>query len=233
MIIDIVTIFPAFFADFKDYGVIREAFSKEIIRLNAHDLRDFSKDRHRKVDDKPYGGGFGMVMSVQPFFDAVKHIKKTNESTVDKKEQKVILFTPRGQKLNQNLVKELSQLQNIIMLCGRYEGIDERVSELVADQEISIGDYILTGGELPAMILIDAIARLLPGVIHSTRSLEIESFEKNLLEYPQYTRPPDFKGKKVPEILLNGNHSEIEKWRKKRSEEITRQRRPDLFDKSF
>lgn len=233
MIIDVVTIFPAFFNDFKEYGVIKEAFNKDIIELNPYDLRDFSKDRHRKVDDKPYGGGYGMVMAVQPFFDAVKHIKKTNEDKVEKERQKVILFTPRGEKLNQNLVKKLSSLQNIIMLCGRYEGIDERVCELVVDMEISIGDYILTGGELPAMVLIDAIARLQPGVIHSNRSLEIESFENNLLEYPQYTRPPDFKGKKVPEVLLTGNHIEIEKWRQKKSEEITRHRRPDLFDKSF
>ena len=233
MIIDVITIFPALFTDFKEYGVVKEAFNKGIIRLNTHDLRDFSKDRHRKVDDKPYGGGFGMIMTPQPFFDAVQHIKKTNSDITGRKEQKTILFTPKGQKLKQNLVKELSRLQNIIMLCGRYEGIDERVSELVADLEISIGDYVLTGGELPAMILIDAIARLLPGVIHSAESLEIESFEKNLLEYPQYTRPPEFKGKKVPEILLNGNHAEIEKWRRLKSKEITRHRRPDLFDKSL
>lgn len=232
MIVDVVTIFPQLIKDFADYGVIKEAFSKEIIRLNIHDLRDFSKDRHRKVDDKPYGGGFGMVMMVQPFFDAVRFIKKENRGVKSEK-QKIILFTPRGKVLDQKMIKELSGMENIIMLCGRYEGVDERVSELVVDLEISAGDYILTGGEIPAMILIDGIARLMPGVINSIESLDVESFEKNLLEYPQYTRPSVFRDRKVPEILLSGNHAEIEKWRKEKSEKITRERRPDLFDKSF
>ena len=232
MIVDVVTIFPQLIKNFADYGVIKEAFSKEIIRLNIHNLRDFSKDRHRKVDDKPYGGGFGMVMMVQPFFDAVRFIKKENKGLKSEK-QKTILFTPRGKVLNQKMIKELSGMENIIMLCGRYEGVDERVSELVVDLEISAGDYVLTGGEIPAMILIDGIARLLPGVINSIESLDVESFEKNLLEYPQYTRPSVFRNRKVPEILLSGNHAEIEKWRKEKSEKITRERRPDLFDKSF
>jgi tRNA (guanine37-N1)-methyltransferase len=232
MIIDVVTIFPQLIKNFADYGVIKEAFSKEIIRLNIHNLRDFSKDRHRKVDDKPYGGGFGMVMMVQPFFDAVRFIKKENKGLKSEK-QKTILFTPRGKVLNQKMIKELSGMENIIMLCGRYEGVDERVSELVVDLEISAGDYVLTGGEIPAMILIDGIARLLPGVINSIESLDVESFEKNLLEYPQYTRPSVFRNRRVPEILLSGNHAEIEKWRKEKSEKITRERRPDLFDKSF
>ena len=232
MIVDVVTIFPQLIKNFADYGVIKEAFSKEIIRLNIHNLRDFSKDRHRKVDDKPYGGGFGMVMMVQPFFDAVRFIKKENKGLKSEK-QKTILFTPRGKVLNQKMIKELSDMENIIMLCGRYEGVDERVSELVVDLEISAGDYVLTGGEIPAMILIDGIARLLPGVINSIESLDVESFEKNLLEYPQYTRPSVFRNRRVPEILLSGNHAEIEKWRKEKSEKITRERRPDLFDKSF
>jgi tRNA (guanine37-N1)-methyltransferase len=232
MIVDVVTIFPQLIKNFADYGVIKEAFSKEIIRLNIHNLRDFSKDRHRKVDDKPYGGGFGMVMMVQPFFDAVRFIKKENKGLKSEK-QKTILFTPRGKVLNQKMIKELSGMENIIMLCGRYEGVDERVSELVVDLEISAGDYVLTGGEIPAMILIDGIARLLPGVINSIESLDVESFEKNLLEYPQYTRPSVFRNRRVPEILLSGNHAEIEKWRKEKSEKITRERRPDLFDKSF
>ncbi|HHT79063.1 MAG TPA: tRNA (guanosine(37)-N1)-methyltransferase TrmD [Actinobacteria bacterium] len=232
MIVDVVTIFPQLIKNFADYGVIKEAFSKEIIRLNIHNLRDFSKDRHRKVDDKPYGGGFGMVMMVQPFFDAVRFIKKENKGVKSEK-QKTILFTPRGKVLNQKMIKELSGMENIIMLCGRYEGVDERVSELVVDLEISAGDYVLTGGEIPAMILIDGIARLLPGVINSIESLDVESFEKNLLEYPQYTRPSVFRNRRVPEILLSGNHAEIEKWRKEKSEKITRERRPDLFDKSF
>ncbi|MCL4377454.1 MAG: tRNA (guanosine(37)-N1)-methyltransferase TrmD [Actinobacteria bacterium] len=231
MIIDVVTIFPQLFFEFKNYGVIREAFAKNIADLNIYNLRDFTKDRHKKVDDKPYGGGYGMVMMVQPFYDAVKFIKEKNKQE-NLQQQKVVLLTPRGEKLTQNKLKYFSGLENIIFLCGRYEGVDERVSEAVADIEISIGDYILTGGELPAMVIIDGILRLLPGVVHSMDSIKVESFEDNLLEYPQYTRPPDFMGFKVPEVLISGNHSEIKKWRDEKSLEITGKRRPDLFDKT-
>jgi len=231
MIIDVVTIFPKLIKDFTEYGVIKEAFSKDIVKLNIYDLRDFTKDKHGKVDDKPYGGGYGMVMMVQPFYDAIKHIKDVNKE-ISSDKQKTILLTPRGKVLDQKMIKEISNLENIIILCGRYEGVDERVSELVVDLEISVGDYILTGGELPAMMMIDAIARLMPGVIHSAESLNEESFEENLLEYPQYTRPLTFSGKKVPEVLVKGNHAEIKKWRKQKALEITKERRPDLFDKS-
>lgn len=231
MIIDVVTIFPDLFFEFKNYGVIKEAFTKEIARLNIHNLRDFTKDKHRKVDDRPYGGGFGMVMMVQPFYDAVKFIKEKNN--IEKKDnQKVVLLTPRGEKLNQDKLKYFSGLENIIFLCGRYEGVDERVSETSVDMEISIGDYILTGGELPAMIIIDGILRLLPGVVHSEESVKLESFEDDLLEFPQYTRPPEFMGLKVPEILIGGNHREIKKWRDEQARDVTKKRRPDLFDKS-
>jgi len=231
MIIDVVTIFPNLIKDFTEYGVIKEAFNKDIVKLNIHNLRDFTRDKHKKVDDKPYGGGYGMVMMVQPFYDAVKYIKNVNKEIKPEK-QKTILFTPRGKVLDQKMIKEILGFENIIMLCGRYEGVDERVSELVADLEVSVGDYILTGGELPAMIIIDAIARLMPGVIHSQESLDEESFEENLLEYPQYTRPLSFLGKRVPDILVSGNHAEIKKWRRQKALEITKKRRPDLFDKS-
>jgi tRNA (guanine37-N1)-methyltransferase len=230
MIIDVITIFPELFTNFINYGVIKEAFLKKIVELNIYNLRDFTKDKHKKVDDKPFGGGPGMVMMVQPFYDAVKFVKDKNKIN-DKTKQKVILLTPRGEKLNQDKLKYFSNLENIIFLCGRYEGIDERVNELIADLEISIGDYILTGGELPAMVIIDGIIRLLPGVVHSKESVEIESFENNLLEFPQYTRPAEFLGYKVPDVLISGNHKEIEEWRKLKSQEITKKRRPDLIDK--
>ena len=232
MIIDVITIFPDLFFEYKNYGVIKEAFIKNIAQLNVHNLRDFTRDKHKKVDDRPYGGGFGMVMTVQPFYDAVKFIKEKN-IVKEKEKQKVILLNPRGEKLNQDKLKYFSGLENIIFLCGRYEGVDERVSESVVDIEISIGDYILSGGELPAMIVLDGILRLLPGVVHSEESVRLESFEDNLLEFPQYTRPPEFMGFKVPEVLVSGNHKEIKKWREEKSVEITKKRRPDLFDKSL
>jgi len=231
MIIDVVTIFPELVLNFKNFGVIKEAFNKNIAKLNVYNLRDFSKDPHKKVDDKPYGGGSGMVMMVQPFFDAVNFIKEKNDK-ISTEKQKVVLFSPKGKVLNQKILKYLSAMDNLILLCGRYEGVDERVSELLVDVELSVGDYILTGGEIPAMALVEGILRLLPGVIHNKESLEVESFEKNLLEYPQYTRPVEFQGLKVPEILLSGNHQEISKWRLSKSIEITKSRRPDLFDKS-
>jgi len=231
MIIDIVTIFPELFSEFKNYGVIKEAFLKNMVSLNVHNLRDFTNDKHKKVDDKPYGGGYGMVMTPQPFYDAVKFIKEKNVISKSQK-QKVVLLTPRGEKLDQEKLKYFSELENIIFLCGRYEGVDERVSELLTDMEISIGDYILSGGEIPAMVIIDGILRLIPGVVHSKESVEIESFEDNLLEFPQYTRPHEFMGLKVPEVLTSGNHLQIRKWRDEQAEIITKKRRPDLFDKS-
>ena len=231
MIIDIVTIFPELFSEFKNYGVIKEAFVKDLASLNIYNLRDFTNDKHKKVDDKPYGGGFGMVMTPQPFYDCVKFIKEKN-NILKSETQKVVLLTPRGEKLNQEKLKYFLELKNVIFLCGRYEGVDERVSDLLADMEISIGDYILTGGELPAMVIVDGILRLIPGVVHSKESVEIESFEDNLLEFPQYTRPSEFMGLKVPKILTSGNHLEIKKYRDEQSKISTKKRRPDLFDKS-
>ena len=228
--IDIVTIFPQLFENIMSFGVLKEGLLKNLCQLNIYDLRNFTTDKHKKVDDKPYGGGPGMVLTVQPIDDAVKFIKSYNK--IDNIEnQKVILLSPKGIKLNQKILKYFSTLENLIIICGRYEGVDERVNDLVTDMEISIGDYVLTGGEIPAMVIIDGVVRLLSGVLGKKESLISESFEKDLLEFPQYTRPFDYKGLKVPEILLKGNHKEIEKWRKKKSLEITKKNRPDLFDK--
>lgn len=228
--IDVVTIFPDMFNNIIEFGVLKEAFKKNICQLNIYNLRDFSNYKHGRVDDRPYGGGPGMVLMPEPIDNAITFIKKKNK--IKKKEkQKVVLLSPRGEKLNQNKLKYLSNLENIILICGRYEGVDQRVIDSLIDFEISIGDYVLTGGEIPAMVIIDGVIRLLPGVVGKEESLKSESFEDNLLDYPQYTRPPVFKGMDVPKILLSGNHKDIQKWRKEKSLEITRIKRPDLIDK--
>jgi len=228
--IDVVTIFPDMFDNIIEFGVLKEAFKKNICQLNIYNLRDFSNYKHGRVDDRPYGGGPGMVLMPEPIDNAITFIKKKNK--IKKKEkQKVVLLTPRGEKLNQNKLKYLSNLENIILICGRYEGVDQRVIDSIIDFEISIGDYVLTGGEIPAMVIIDGVIRLLPGVVGKEESLKSESFEDNLLDHPQYTRPPVFKGMDVPKILLSGNHKDIRKWRKEKSLEITRIKRPDLIDK--
>jgi len=228
--IDVVTIFPNMFNNIIEFGVLKEAFKKNICQLNIYNLRDFSNYKHGRVDDRPYGGGPGMVLMPEPIDNAITFIKKKNK--IKKKEkQKTILLAPRGEKLNQNKLKYLVNLENIILICGRYEGVDERVIDSLIDFEISIGDYVLTGGEIPAMVIIDGVIRLLPGVVGKEESLKSESFENNLLEYPQYTRPSVFKGMDVPKILLSGNHKDIQKWRKEKSLEITRIKRPDLIDK--
>jgi len=228
--IDVVTIFPDMFDNIIEFGVLKEAFKKNICQLNIYNLRDFSNYKRGRVDDRPYGGGPGMVLMLEPIDGAITFIKKKNK--IKKKEkQKTILLAPRGEKMNQNKLKYLVNLENIILICGRYEGVDERVIDSLIDFEISIGDYVLTGGEIPAMVIIDGVIRLLPGVVGKEESLKLESFEDNLLDYPQYTRPPVFKGMAVPKILLSGNHKDIQKWRKEKSLEITRIRRPDLIDK--
>jgi len=228
--IDVVTIFPDMFDNIIEFGVLKEAFKKNICQLNIYNLRDFSNYKRGRVDDRPYGGGPGMVLMPEPIDGAITFIKKKNK--IKKKEkQKTILLAPRGEKMNQNKLKYLVNLENIILICGRYEGVDQRVIDSLIDFEISIGDYVLTGGEIPAMVIIDGVIRLLPGVVGKEESLKLESFEDNLLDYPQYTRPPVFKGMAVPKILLSGNHKDIQKWRKEKSLEITRIRRPDLIDK--
>ncbi len=216
---DILTLFPEMFKTLNQ-SVIGKAIEKELININTINIRDFSKDKHKKVDDTPYGGGAGMVIKPDVVYDAYK--------SVEDKNAKVIYLSPQGKTLTQEKVKSLSKEKHIILLCGHYEGIDQRVLEKIVDEEISIGDYVLTGGELPAMVLIDAVSRHIDGVI-SKESTEEESFSEGLLEYPQYTRPEIFLGEKVPEILLSGHHEKIKKWREKKSLEITRQKRPDLL----
>ena len=208
---DILTIFPQFIKDnpYFKYSIIGRAVERKLITVKAHDIRKYSKDKHKKVDDTPYGGGAGMVMACQPIFDAIKAVKKLNKGPV-------IFLTPHGKTLTHSKVLKLSKLKNITLLCGRYEGIDQRIRETLVDEEISIGDFVLTGGELPAMILIDAITRQLPGVLHDDTSALEDSFTKKLggkKEYPHYTRPEVFKKMSVPKVLLSGNHKEIEKWR--------------------
>lgn len=216
---DVLTLFPEMF-DTLNQSIIGRAREKNLIDINFINIRDFSKDKHKKVDDTPYGGGAGMVIRPDVVYDAYKSIEDKNA--------KVIYLSPQGKTLTQEKVKKLSKEKHIILLCGHYEGIDQRVLEEIVDEEISIGDYVLTGGELPAMVLIDAVSRYIEGVI-SKESTEEESFSEGLLEYPQYTRPEIFLEKKVPEILLSGHHENIKKWREEKSLEITRQKRPDLL----
>ena len=218
---DILTLFPEMFEGIK-YSIIGKAIEKKIIEINLVNIRDFSKDKHKKVDDTPYGGGAGMVMKPDVVYDAYSSIKSDNS--------KVIYLSPKGKTLNQEKVKELSKEDHIILLCGHYEGIDQRVLDEIVDEEISIGDYVLTGGEIPAMVLIDSVSRYVDGVI-TKESVEEESFSNGLLEYPQYTRPEVFLNRKVPEVLLSGHHENIRKWREEKSLEITRHNRPDLLKK--
>ncbi len=205
----ILTIFPKLFDSFKSESIIKRAIDNKLIEINILDIRDFSKDKHKKVDDTPYGGGAGMLMTCQPLFDAIREAKKKNKG-------KLIYLSPKGEKFTQNKARKISKEKTCILLCGRYEGIDQRVIDTFVDEEISIGNYVLTGGELPAMVLIDSISRLIPKVLGKKESHEFDSFSKNLKgkkEYPHYTKPAEFEGLKVPDILLSGDHKKIEKWR--------------------
>ncbi|MFA5320883.1 MAG: tRNA (guanosine(37)-N1)-methyltransferase TrmD, partial [Candidatus Omnitrophota bacterium] len=210
-------------------SMIKRAQEKKKVSIRAHDLRDYTLDKHRKVDDRPFGGGSGMVMSAEPIFRAVEALRKGRRRA----QGRVILLGPQGRKLDQKAALELSALKWMILICGHYEGVDERVRAHLADEEISVGDYILTGGEIPAMALADCVVRLIPGVLGDKNSLNFESFEGNLLEYAQYTRPADFRGMKVPEILLRGDHGKISDWRREDSLRRTRQKRPDLLKKHY
>ena len=219
---DIVSIFPKVFDPFFNESIIKRAQEKGKVKINVHDLRKYTKDKHKKVDDRPFGGGPGMVLMPQPIFDCVKKVKA-------KRSAKVILMCPSGKPLNQKLARNLVKEKNLIIICGHYEGIDERVRLKLADESISIGDYVLTGGELPAMVLVDCLVRLIPGVVGREESIVNESFEHHLLDYPQYTRPANFRGIKVPSVLLSGHHQWIEEWRKSQSLTITKKNRPDLL----
>ena len=217
---DVLTLFPEMF-DVLNQSIIGRAKEKELINVNLINIRDFSNNKHKKVDDTPYGGGAGMVMQPDVVYDAYKSVR-------DEK-AKVIYMSPQGNKLNQKKVEELSKQEHLILLCGHYEGIDQRVIDKIVDEEISIGDYVLTGGELPAMVLIDSVSRYVEGVLKDDSTKE-ESFSQGLLEYPQYTRPEIFEGQQVPEVLLSGHHENIDKWRRKQSLKITLNKRPDLLE---
>lgn len=225
MKIHIVTPFPDFFAGPLTESIIKRAQDKNIVEIKCHDLRDFTTDKHRQIDDYPYGGGPGMILKPEPFFKAVEHIRNVENL----RDPEIILMTPQGRKYDQTVTKALAQKTELILLCGHYKGVDERVSEHLATDEISIGDYVLSGGELAAMVIVDSVVRLLPGAIGDFDSAKTDSFEEGLLDCPQYTRPEDLQGMKVPEVLLSGHHAEIEKWRKEESLRRTRERRSDLF----
>lgn len=223
--IDIVTIFPAFFKGPLEESLIKKAREKKLIDVRVHDLRKYTHDRHKTVDDKPFGGGPGMVMKPDPIFECVEDIRSKHP------EARVILLDARGERLTQKKAQELAGRKHLILLCGHYEGIDHRVHEHLADELISIGDFVTMGGEAPSLCLIESVVRLLPGVIGNQDSLKEESFlqdVENGLEYPQYTRPRDFRGWKVPDVLVSGNHAEMKKWRTSISREVTKKRRPDL-----
>ncbi|MGY0372096.1 tRNA (guanosine(37)-N1)-methyltransferase TrmD [Clostridium sp. JNZ J1-5] len=220
MKIDILTLFPEMFQVF-DSSIIGRALDKGTIEINTHNIRDYSQNKHKKVDDYPYGGGAGMVMTPQPISDSIKAIKKTNKG-------KIIFLGPRGNTFTQETAKQLSKEEELIFLCGHYEGIDERVYKHI-DIELSLGDFVLTGGEMACIPIVDSICRLIPGVLSSYESYTEESFYNGLLEYPQYTRPEEFEGEKVPKVLISGHHENIRKWRRKQSLIITKERRPDMF----
>jgi len=223
MLIDIITLFPEMFGAFND-SIIKRAVDNGILKINFTQLRDFAFDKHRQVDDSPFGGGSGMVLKPEPMYRAVRHVLASNENL----NRRIIITDPAGKTFNQDKAKELATFERLIFICGHYEGFDARIYDL-ADEIISIGDYVLTGGEIPAMVIVDAVARMLPDVLGSAESAETDSFFDGILSYPQYTRPRDFEGKLVPEVLLSGNHAEIKKWRMEQALKLTKSRRPDLL----
>ncbi|MFH1823775.1 MAG: tRNA (guanosine(37)-N1)-methyltransferase TrmD [Candidatus Firestonebacteria bacterium] len=222
MIIDVITIFPEIFESFLKTSIVKRSIDKGIVKINLHNPRDFTTDKHRTVDEPPYGGGGGMVLKIEPI---VKWLEKISK---ERKKVKKILLTPSGKKFSQKMAIKLSKEKNIIFICGHYEGMDERIKYFI-DEEISIGDYVLTGGELPAMVVIDSMVRLIPKVLGNPDSVKFESFIDEKLDFPHYTRPANFKGYLVPKVLLSGNHKKIEEWRKKEALKRTKSRRPDLL----
>lgn len=230
MIIDVITIFPKMFSPVMGESIIKRGVTKGLVKINVHNLRDYSVDRHQKVDHPSYGGG-GMVFKTDPFFAAVESIlgEKMYPGKKKSKTGRIILFSPQGETLNQELIKKFLKYERLVLLAPRYEGVDERVRKYLADEEISIGDFIVSGAELPAMVFIDCLVRLMPGVVSNKESIKRESFEDGRLDFPHYTRPEDFRGLKVPKVLLSGNHQEIEDWRQKKSLEVTKKRRPDIL----
>jgi tRNA (guanine37-N1)-methyltransferase len=254
--IDVITIFPDFFRGPLDYGIVRRAREAGLVKIAVHDLRAFTRDRHRTVDDRPFGGGAGMILKAEPIFECVESLNVAPREKRAESKQSVVLLSAQGKRFDQKLASELSDLERIILICGRYEGVDERVGMYLADREISIGDYVLSGGELGAAVLVDTVTRLIPGAVGNEASTRQESFvagpelgddlagegarptlpdstcgSGGLLDYPHYTRPADFRGMKVPEVLVNGNHEEIKRWRRRSALEKTVANRPDLLDR--
>ncbi len=221
---DILTVFPEMFGSPFQCSLLKKAQEKGLVEIGLHNIRDHALDKHRMTDDTPYGGGCGMVMKIDPIDRALSAIKREKTGSL------VVLLTPQGERFAQPIAAELASCSQVILICGHYEGVDERVRQYLVDREISIGDYVLTGGELSAMVLVDAVSRLIPGVLGNSESTISESFTMGLLEYPQYTRPADYKGWKVPDVLVSGNHREIDLWRKKESLRRTLLRRPDLLE---
>ena len=257
MQIDVVTIFPDFFRGPLDFGIIRRAREAGLVKVDIHDLRAFTRDRHRTIDDRPFGGGAGMVLKPEPIFECVEQFKLASREERAAGKQSVVLLSAQGRRFDQKLASELAELERLVLICGRYEGVDERVGTHLADREISIGDYVLSGGELGAAVIIDAVTRLIPGAVGNEASTRQESFvagpefgdglagegarptradstcgSGGLLDYPHYTRPADFRGLKVPEVLLNGNHDDIRRWRRRSALEKTLHNRPDLLDRA-
>ena len=232
MKIEVLTIFPEFFTQVFDFGIIRRARLAGIVEINVHDIREFAVDKHKMTDDRPFGGGDGMVMKPEPIFAAVEHILGTSDRSKYPDGTTVVMLSPQGKPLTQSIATDFADRgDHLVLICGRYEGVDERVNDTLVTDEISIGDYVLSGGEAAAVVLTDAIVRLLPEALGSETSAENDSFSDGLLDCPHYTRPAEFRGMKVPDVLLNGNHAEIEKWRLERALEKTKRNRPDLIER--
>ncbi|MCB2178438.1 tRNA (guanosine(37)-N1)-methyltransferase TrmD [bacterium] len=221
---DVFTLFPEMFSAYLDESILKRAREAGLLRVDLHNIRDYTTDKHHTTDDVPYGGGGGMVMKPEPIFAAVEAVLGVPPACP------VIMLTPQGRRFTQKVAEELVQLEHVALLCGRYEGVDERVRQHLVTDEISIGDYVLTGGELPALVMIDAMSRLIPGVLGDENAARNDSHASGLLEYPHYTRPPEFRGWEVPEILRSGNHAEIEKWRQEQARQRTQERRPDMLE---
>jgi tRNA (guanine37-N1)-methyltransferase len=225
VLFDVITLFPDFFTSALESGLLGKALAKQIAKVNLVNPRDFTQDKHRRVDDEPYGGGVGMLLKPEPIFAAVESLEVLPR-------RDIILMSPQGQPLNQSLLQELAKnYDQLVLICGHYEGVDERVVEHLVTREVSLGDFVLTCGEIPALALINGVVRLLPGTVGKVESLKAESFEDGLLDYPQYTRPPVFRGWEVPEVLRSGNHQDIDRWRKQEQIKRTQERRPDLWEK--
>ena len=227
--VDIITIFPDYFREAFDYGIIRRARAAGLVNIQPHDLRAWTSDKHKMVDDRPFGGGDGMVLKPEPIFAAVESLSGARRREDVAPNNRVVLLSPQGKTFTQSVAREFAKCEQLVLICGRYEGVDERVAEALATDEVSIGDYVLSGGEPAALVVVDALVRLIPGALGSETSATTESFSDGLLDYPHYTRPPEFEGMSVPEVLLTGHHAEIARWRREAALAKTRRNRPDLL----